>query len=347
VVKTGEFRSPRDYEIVDRRTVIVTGLAVAIAIGAGLAAQFLTALIGLITNVSFYGRISAKFVDPAGAHPHALELLLVPVTGAFLIGLMARYGSSAIRGHGIPEVMENVLFGGSRIPARVLVLKPLSAAIAIGTGGPFGAEGPIIATGGALGSLAGQLMRITSDERKILLASGAAAGMAATFGSPVSAVLLSIELLLFEYRARSLIPVALAAVTATGVRALFNGTAPVFAMANVSAPSGAALAAYALVGLIAGVVAAGITRATYAIEDVFERIGERFGIHWMWWPMFGALVVGIVGIVEPRVLGVGYRNISCSPSSYLSSSRGRFIWEAARPVERWRRCSLSAVQLVP
>jgi len=310
VVKTGEFRSPRDYEIVDRRTVIVTGLAVAIAIGAGLAAQFLTALIGLITNVSFYGRVSAKFVDPAGAHPHALELLLVPVTGAFLIGLMARYGSSAIRGHGIPEVMENVLFGGSRIPARVLVLKPLSAAIAIGTGGPFGAEGPIIATGGALGSLAGQLMRITSDERKILLASGAAAGMAATFGSPVSAVLLSIELLLFEYRARSLIPVALAAVTATGVRALFNGTAPVFAMANVSAPSGAALAAYALVGLIAGVVAAGITRATYAIEDVFERIGERFGIHWMWWPMFGALVVGIVGIVEPRVLGVGYRNIS-------------------------------------
>jgi Chloride channel protein EriC len=206
--------------------------------------------------------------------------------------------------------MENVLFGGSRIPARVLVLKPLSAAIAIGTGGPFGAEGPIIATGGALGSLAGQLMRITSDERKILLASGAAAGMAATFGSPVSAVLLSIELLLFEYRARSLIPVALAAVTATGVRALFNGTAPVFAMANVSSPTGASLAAYALVGLIAGVLAAGITRATYAIEDVFERVGEKLHIHWMWWPMFGAMVVGVVGIFEPRALGVGYGNIS-------------------------------------
>jgi H+/Cl- antiporter ClcA/CBS domain-containing protein len=289
---------------------MVTGLAVAIALGAGLAAQFLTALIGLITNISFYGRLSTTFVDPAGAHPHALKLLLVPVTGAFLIGLMARYGSSAIRGHGIPEVMENVLFGGSRIPARVLVLKPLSAAIAIGTGGPFGAEGPIIATGGALGSLAGQLMRITSDERKILLASGAAAGMAATFGSPVSAVLLSIELLLFEYRARSLIPVALAAVTATGVRALFNGTAPVFAMANVSSPTGASLAAYALVGLIAGALAAGITRATYAIEDVFERVGEKLHIHWMWWPMFGAMVVGVVGMFEPRALGVGYGNIS-------------------------------------
>ncbi len=310
MVKTGEFRGPRDYEIVDRRTVMVAALSVALAIGAGLAAQLLTALIGLITNVSFYGRISTAFVDPAGGHPHILKLLLVPMSGALVIGLMARYGSAAIRGHGIPEVMENVLFGGSRISARVLVLKPLSAAIAIGTGGPFGAEGPIIATGGALGSVAGQLMRITSDERKILLAAGAAAGMAATFGSPVSAVLLSIELLLFEYRARSLIPVALAAATATGVRAVFNGTAPVFAMANVSSPSGTALAAYALIGLIVGIIAAGVTRATYAIEDVFEKIGHKLHVHWMWWPIIGAFVVGVVGIFEPRVLGVGYDNIS-------------------------------------
>lgn len=310
LVKTGEFRSPHEYEMADMRTVMIAALAITIAIGAGLAAQFLTALIGLITNISFYNRISTAFVDPAGAHPGALKLLIVPVIGALIVGLMARYGSSAIRGHGIPEVMENVLFGGSKISARVLVLKPLSAAIAIGTGGPFGAEGPIIATGGALGSVAGQLMRITSDERKILLASGAAAGMAATFGSPVSAVLLSVELLLFEYRARSLIPVALAAVTATGVRAIFNGTAPIFAMANVSSPSGSALAVYALIGLVVGIVAAGITRATYAIEDAFEHLGEKFHIHWMWWPMIGALIVGIVGIFEPRALGVGYANIS-------------------------------------
>lgn len=310
LVKTGEFRSPRDYEIVDRRTVMIAALAFALAIAAGLAAQLLTALIGLITNISFYGRISTAFVDPAGAHPHVGKLLIVPMIGAFVIGLMARYGSAAIRGHGIPEVMENVLFGGSRISARVLVLKPLSAAIAIGTGGPFGAEGPIIATGGALGSVAGQLMRITSDERKILLASGAAAGMAATFGSPVSAVLLSVELLLFEYRARSLIPVAIAAAAATGVRAVFHGTAPVFEMANVSSPSGAALAAYALIGLITGIIAAGITRATYAIEDAFEKIGHKLHIHWMWWPIIGAFVVGVVGIFEPRVLGVGYGNIS-------------------------------------
>ena len=308
--KTGEYRSPPDYEIVDRRTVMISVIAVVLAIFAGLAAQFLSALIGFITNASFYGRISTAFVDPAGAHPHVARILIVPVLGALIVGLMARYGSSAIRGHGIPEVMENVLFGGSRIPARVLVLKPISAAIAIGTGGPFGAEGPIIATGGALGSLAGQLMRITSDERKTLLASGAAAGMAATFGSPVSAVLLSIELLLFEYRARSLVPVALAAATATGVRAVFNGTAPVFEMANVASPSGSALAVYAVIGLVAGIVAAGITRATYAIEDGFEMLGEKFNLHWMWWPMLGALVVGLVGIVEPRALGVGYDNIS-------------------------------------
>jgi chloride channel protein, CIC family len=308
--KTGEYRSPPEYEVVDRRTVMISALAFMIAILAGLAAQILSALIGLITNAAFYGRISTAFVDPAGAHPGIARILIVPVLGALIVGLMARYGSSAIRGHGIPEVMENVLFGGSRIPARVLVLKPLSAAVAIGTGGPFGAEGPIIATGGALGSLAGQLMRITSDERKILLASGAAAGMAATFGSPVSAVLLSIELLLFEYRARSLIPVALAAVTATGVRAVFNGTAPVFEMANVASPTGSALAVYAVIGLVAGIIAAGITRATYAIEDAFEIIGEKLHLHWMWWPMIGALVVGVVGIIEPRALGVGYGNIS-------------------------------------
>jgi len=309
MVKTGEFRSPKDYEVADRRTVMIAAIAVVIAIGAGLAAQLLISLIGFITNLAFYGRISTVFVDPAGAHPGVIRLLVVPVTGAIIVGLMARFGSPSIRGHGIPEVMENVLFGGSRIAPRVLILKPLSAAIAIGTGGPFGAEGPIIATGGALGSVAGQLMRITSDERKILLASGAAAGMSATFGSPVSAVLLAIELLLFEYRARSLIPVALAAAAAAGVRAMFHGTEPVFTMAAVASPSGESLAIYAFIGLIVGVIAAGITRATYAIEDGFEILGEKFRIHWMWWPTLGAVVVGIVGMIEPRALGVGYGNI--------------------------------------
>ena len=317
-----KIKGPREYELADRRTVLIAFLAAVLAVGAGLAAQVLTSLIGFVTNAAFYGRISGAFVDPSGANPGVLRVLIAPLVGALIVGIMARYGSAAIRGHGIPEVMENVLFGGSRIAARVLFLKPISAAIAIGTGGPFGAEGPIIATGGALGSVAGQFIRVTSDERKTLLAAGAAAGMAATFGSPVSAVLLAVELLLFEYRARSLVPVALAAAVAAGIRALFQGTAPVFAMSAVSSPSGEALAVYALIGLAMGFVAAGITRTTYAIEDVFEAFGRRFGIHWMWWPMFGALVVGVVGLLDPRTLGVGYDNIS---SVLSGSTAGRAL----------------------
>jgi chloride channel protein, CIC family len=302
--------APRDYEPIDRRTVFVAGCAVVLGAGAGLAAQLLTRLIGLVTNVAFYGRLATSFSSPAASHRGALAIVCIPMIGAFLVGVMARYGSAAIRGHGIPEVMERVLLAESRISGRVLVLKPLSAAIAIGTGGPFGAEGPIIATGGALGSLAGQFLHVTTDERKTLLAAGAAAGMAATFGSPVSAVLLAVELLLFEYRPRSLIPVALAAVVATGVRVMFEGNEPVFAIAPLAQPSGIALAAYAVLGLLIGALAAGITRGAYAIEDLFEWCGERLGVHWMWWPLAGALVVGLVGLIEPRTLGVGYSNIT-------------------------------------
>ena len=196
------FRAPREREPVDRHTILISVLAIAIALAAGLIAQLLVALIGFVTNVAFYGRVSAAFVSPAG-NSLGLWVVAIPVIGGLVVGAMARYGSAAIRGHGIPEVLEKVLYGESRIPARVMFLKPLSAAIAIGTGGPFGAEGPIIATGGALGSLVGQVLHISTDERKVLLAAGAAAGMAATFGSPVSAVLLAVELLLFEYRPRS------------------------------------------------------------------------------------------------------------------------------------------------
>ena len=277
---------------------------------AALAAQLLIRLIGLVTNATFYGKLSTDFTSPRFGTHSPLLLIAIPVGGAIVVGIMARYGSAAIRGHGIPEVMERVLYGESRIPARVLFLKPVSAAIAIGTGGPFGAEGPIIATGGALGSLVGQFVHVTADERKTLLAAGAAAGMAATFGSPVSAVLLAIELLLFEYRARSLIPVALAASVATAVRAAFSGTAPIFAIAQLTQPSGLALVGYAVLGLLIGAFAAGITRFTYGVEEAFEKIGERLHIHWMWWPALGALVVGVIGVVAPRTLGVGYENIT-------------------------------------
>jgi H+/Cl- antiporter ClcA/CBS domain-containing protein len=314
----GDVRAPLEYDPVDDRTVLVSILVVVIAICATLAAELLTHLIGLATNVAFYGRFDVALVSPAGGHRQAAAVLLIPVLGALVIGVMARFGSMAIRGHGIPEVMERVLLGESRIPARVLFLKPLSAAVAIGTGGPFGAEGPIIATGGAMGSLFGQWLHVTADERKVLLAAGAAAGMTATFGTPVSAVLLAVELLLFEYRARSLIPVALATAVAAGMRIAFHGSAPMFAIGELTQPTGTALAAYAVLGIIVGVVAAFITRFTYGIETFFERWGERFHIHWMWWPAIGAIVVGCVGLIEPRTLGVGYENISDAISGTIA-----------------------------
>ena len=297
-------RLPRESGAATGRTVRISGLAILAAFLAGFAAQALTRLIGLITNVAFYHRWSTAFVSPAG-NSLGMTVVAVPIVGALLVGVMARYGSAAIRGHGIPEAMEQVLLNESRISPKVMFLKPLSAAISIGTGGPFGAEGPIIATGGALGSVIGQMFHITADERKTLLAAGAAAGMAATFGSPVAAVLLAVELLLFEYRPRSLIPVSLAAATATAVRIAFVGSAPVFPMTNIASPSGEALATYIVLGAAIGLVAIVVTRGLYAIEDTFERLP----VHWMWWPAIGAIVVGVVGYYAPRTLGVGYDNI--------------------------------------
>ena len=288
----------------DRRVLFISALAVLVALAAGVVAQVLTHLIYLCTNLAFYGRISTNFASPAQNHL-GLWVMLVPVGGGILVGLMARFGSKAIRGHGIPEAMEQVLTNQSRVPARLTFLKPLSAAISIGTGGPFGAEGPIIATGGALGSLVGQLLHTSPSERKTLLAAGAAAGMAATFGSPVSAVLLAVELLLFEYRSRSLIPVALATVAATAVRIAFVGSAAVFPMPSLAQPGGAALAGYVLLGALVGVASVYVTRAVYAVEDAFEKLP----IHWMWWPALGAIAVGVVGYIAPRTMGVGYDNI--------------------------------------
>jgi CIC family chloride channel protein len=273
----------------------------------------LVRLIGLITNLAFYGRFATDLVSPADNHL-GWGIVIVPVLGGIVVGLMARYGSKAIRGHGIPEAMEQVLTNQSRIPARMTFLKPLSAAIAIGTGGPFGAEGPIIATGGALGSLVGQIFRTTAAERKTLLAAGAAAGMAATFGTPVAAVLLAVELLLFELRARSLIPVALAAVAATAVRIGLVGTAPAFQTSGFLPANATSLACYAAVGAIVGVASVVVTKLVYAVEDAFEKLP----IHWMWWPALGGIAVGLVGWVSPHTLGVGYDNIEHILSGQLT-----------------------------
>ena len=296
--------SPHQSTLVDRRVVLIGFLAMLLAVCAALIARFLQALIGIVTNLSFYGRFSTDFTSPAGNHLGAW-VILVPPIGGVIVGIMARYGSPAIRGHGIPEAMEQVLLNQSRIPPRLTFLKPLSAAVAIGTGGPFGAEGPIIATGGALGSLIGQLLRTTAIERKTLLAAGAAAGMAATFGSPVSAVLLAVELLLFEFRPRSIIPVALASTTAVAVRYALAGSAPVFPMPFLGQPSGEAMAFYLALGAFTGVAAVGVTKLVYAVEDLFEHLP----VHWMWWPAIGGFAVGLCGYYAPHTLGVGYDNI--------------------------------------
>jgi chloride channel protein, CIC family len=311
---------PAQYAIVDRRVIEICVIALGLGVAAGFVAQLLIGLINFITNFAFFGRYSIANVSPAN-NELGLGVIFVPIVGALIVGFMARYGSKAIRGHGIPEAMEQVLVNQSRIPARLTFLKPVSAAIAIGTGGPFGAEGPIIATGGAMGSLIGQLMQTTPAERKTLLSAGAAAGMAATFGSPVAAVLLAIELLLFEFRPRSIIPVALASSSAAGIRMLFEGVAPVFAMANLEHPSPAALAVYILLGAVMGLAAVLVTRAVYAVEDAFERLP----IHWMWWPAIGAVAVGVVGYFAPRTLGVGYANISDIISNRLPINAVLFL----------------------
>jgi H+/Cl- antiporter ClcA/CBS domain-containing protein len=305
-------RLPTERTLIDRRTLLICALAMVLALATGLMAQLLVAIIDLVTNIAFFGRVSLRAVSPAANHLGWL-IVIVPPIGGIIIGFMARYGSKAIRGHGIPEAMEQVLLNESRIPARLIVLKPVSTAIAIGTGGPFGAEGPIIATGGAMGSVLGQIITMSATERKTLLAAGAAAGMAAIFGTPVSAVLLAVELLLFELRPRSIIAVSLAAVTATAVRVAFYGYVPAFAMPLLPRPSEEALAIYVVLGAIVGWLSVYVTRAVYAVEDLFEHLP----VHWMWWPAIGGLAVGICGYVAPRTLGVGYINIEDLDSGRL------------------------------
>jgi CIC family chloride channel protein len=313
---------PPEASRVDRRTLQICLLTIVLGVVAAFVAQLLVSLIALITNVAFFGVASLEVRAPAAAvNQLGMWVIGIPVVGALIVGFMARYGSQAIRGHGIPEAMEQVLTNQSRIPARITFLKPLSAAIAIGTGGPFGAEGPIIATGGALGSLLGQIVRTSATERKTLLAAGAAAGMAATFGSPVSAVLLAIELLLFEFRPQSIIPVALAASVAAGARLLIEGSEPIFAMTDLQQPTGPALVFYVLLGGMMGVIAVAVTRAVYAIEDGFEKIP----LHWMWWPAIGAIAVGVIGYFAPDTLGVGYYNIRHLLSNQLAVSAVAFL----------------------
>jgi chloride channel protein, CIC family len=293
-------------------------MAIVIGIFSAFVALALLRLIGLFTNLFFFQRFDTSLVSPAN---NTLGLLaaFVPIIGALIIGFMARYGSERIRGHGIPEAIEAILINGSRVEPRVAFLKPLSAAISIGSGGPFGAEGPIIMTGGAFGSMIAQCMHLTSAERKTLLVAGAAGGMSATFASPVAAVLLAVELLLFEWKPRSLIPVALSSAMAAAARRYIIGLGPLFPTLPHPAfigPDG--LLGCVLVGLLAGGLSALLTLSVYAAEDAFRLLP----IHWMWWPALGGLAIGIGGLIVPQALGVGYETIEALLQGEVS---GRMI----------------------
>jgi H+/Cl- antiporter ClcA len=291
-----------DYAI-RTRILLISALALPIGAVSAVVADALLKLIGLITNVVFYQRLETALVAP-GAGPHAWYLIVgAPVVGGLIVGLIARYGSDAIRGHGMPEAIEAILRGGSKIRPRVAVLKPVSAAVTIGTGGPFGAEGPIIMTGGAFGSLMAQMLSLTADERKTLLVAGAAAGMSATFNAPLASILLAVELLLFEFRPRSFVPVSIAVIVATALRWPLLGVAPIFpthhALPQLLFPD---LLLCAVAGVIGGFVAWAATSLVYLSEDTFRKLP----IHWMWWPAIGGLIIGVGGLFEPRALGVGY-----------------------------------------
>ena len=302
--QNGELKRLGDFSTTSH-VIPVSLLAIGIGVVSAFVAWTLLRLIGFFTNLFYYGRLSAAFVSPAGHHL-GWAALLIPVAGGLIIGLMARYGSERIRGHGIPEALESILINGSRVQPRLALLKPISAAISIGSGGPFGAEGPIIMTGGAFGSVISQIFHLTAAERKTLLVAGAAAGMSATFATPVAAVLLAVELLLFEWKPRSAIPVALASATAGAVRRYILGLGPLFPAPPHTifiGPEG--LLGCVIAGLLAGALSALLTVSVYASEDLFQKLP----IHWKWWPAIGGLAIGLGGMIFPQALGVGYDTI--------------------------------------
>ena len=300
----------RDFTV-DHRTWLLTAVAAIIGAGGAALAVVLLRAIAVSTNLFYYHRISLTLVGPAGSSEPRWLMVLAPILGGLIVGLMAHYGSDKIRGHGIPEAIEAILLRGARVDPKVAILKPASAAIAIGSGGPFGAEGPIIMTGGAFGSLVAQWLKLSDAERTTLLVAGAAAGMSATFATPMAAILLAVELLLFEWRPRSLVPVAVASVTAGALRIWWLGAGPIFPvdLASNLRLEQALLIAVPL-GLVVGCASAGLSRLMYGFEDAFEHFCGRLRIHWMWWPAIGGIGIGLGGFFFPRGLGVGYDNIA-------------------------------------
>ncbi|WP_095202205.1 chloride channel protein [Mesorhizobium carmichaelinearum] len=303
-MKRSENSHLRDFTT-DARVLTIATIAVVVATAALFAGIVLLKLIRLATNIAYFGQFTLADLKLQDT-PLGLAAVVVPVIGALIIGLMARYGSEKIRGHGIPEAIEAILLGRSKLGAKVAILKPLSSAISIGSGGPFGAEGPIIMTGGAIGSLIAQMLPVSDNERKTLLVAGAAAGMTTVFGTPIAAIMLAVELLLFEWTPRSFIPVAVAAIIAEVERTALHLPGPIFPFQGGMQVSFVGLGGWVTVGICAGLLSGLLTQMVYACEDAFQKLP----IHWMWWPMIGGLVVGIGGLIEPRALGVGYDNIA-------------------------------------
>ncbi|MGN6464811.1 MAG: chloride channel protein [Rhizobiaceae bacterium] len=299
-----EHRRLGDFTM-DARVLFIAAVAVVVATAGVAVGYALLKLIHLCTNIAYFGEFSL-----ANLHIEDNRIgwwaVLVPVAGAFIVGLMARFGSEKIRGHGIPEAIEAILLGRSRLSPKVAILKPLSSAIAIGTGGPFGAEGPIIMTGGAVGSLIAQMLPVSDNERKTLLVAGAAAGMTTVFGTPIAAIMLAVELLLFEWTPRSFIPVAVATIVAEVERTALHMPSPIFPFDGTSDINLTMLLCWVSVGAASGLLSGLLTLFVYACEDGFQKLP----VHWMWWPMLGGLVVGIGGLIDPRALGVGYDNIA-------------------------------------
>lgn len=288
-----------------RRMLVLVGFSVVIGAIAAVIALVLLRLIGFFTNLLYFGRFSTTLANP-GNNNLGFWAVLIPIGGALVIGLIARFGSERIRGHGIPEAIEAILINGSRVEPRLAILKPISSAISIGSGGPFGAEGPIIMTGGAFGSMIAQFFKLTSNERKTLMVAGAAAGMAATFSAPVASLALAVELLLFEFKPRSIVPVAAACAAAAAIRVPMLGTGPLFPVPLHTPNIGIlGLCLCVIAGLLAAGMSIALTVMVYASEDTFARLP----IHWMWWPAIGGLFIGIGGLIFPDALGVGYGTI--------------------------------------
>jgi chloride channel protein, CIC family len=286
-----------------RRITYLSLLAVVVGAAAGGAAWMLVTLIGFLTNLTLFGRLGFDLPSMSELEVSP-RIVIVAVLGALIVALLARW-SPIIKGHGIPEAMETVLHHQSRVAPRTAVAKPLSAAIAIGTGGPFGAEGPIIVTGGSLGSLLGQVLKVSPSERKILLACGAAAGMAATFGAPIASVVLATELLLFEFSTRAFIPTAVASAVAGGIHSTLFGNGPLFTVPDHGFAGLGDLPLFVPLGLLCGLLAVLISKGLFIVEAGFRRLP----VNEFWHPILGALGFGVVALFVPEVLGVGYDQI--------------------------------------